>query len=95
MLQSFIDIRLKDYGTKRNDPNSNNLSNLSPYIHYGHISVQKLVIVLKKSKKFPSSADGFIEEAIVRSELADNFCYYNSKCTYFRTYVSFIYELYI
>jgi deoxyribodipyrimidine photo-lyase len=47
---------------KRNDPNSNNLSNLSPYIHYGHISVQKLVIVLKQSKKFPSDADGFIEE---------------------------------
>eukprot|EP00596_Hydrurales_sp_CCMP1899_P002020 CAMPEP_0119053944 /NCGR_PEP_ID=MMETSP1177-20130426/74747_1 /TAXON_ID=2985 /ORGANISM="Ochromonas sp, Strain CCMP1899" /LENGTH=508 /DNA_ID=CAMNT_0007034029 /DNA_START=134 /DNA_END=1660 /DNA_ORIENTATION=- len=79
MLQSFIDVRLKDYGSKRNDPNSNNLSNLSPYLHYGHISVQKLVIVLKRSKKFPGSADGFIEEATVRSELADNFCFYNPK----------------
>lgn len=78
-LKSFMDVRLKDYATKRNDPNNNNLSNLSPYIHFGQISVQGLVIILKKSKQFCGSADSFIEEAIVRSELADNFCYYNSK----------------
>lgn len=75
MLQSFIETRLKDYGTKRNDPNQNLQSNLSPYIHFGQISVQRLVLAVKSSKRHPSSADSFIEEAVVRSELSDNFCF--------------------
>ena len=75
VLNSFIDRRLKDYGAQRNDPNKNLQSNLSPYIHFGQVSVQHLVLLLKATKKHPSSADSFIEEAIVRRELADNFCY--------------------
>ena len=75
MLQSFIEVRLKDYGAKRNDPNLDLQSNLSPYIHFGQISVQRLVLSVKSSKKHPSSADSFVEEAVVRSELSDNFCF--------------------
>ena len=79
-LEQFITTsRLKDFGEKRNDPNAEALSNLSPYIHFGQISVQRIVLELKASKKYPSSADVFIEEAVVRRELADNFCY----CKYF------------
>ena len=75
MLNSFIETRLKDYSAKRNDPNLTLQSNLSPYIHFGQVSVQRLVLLLKASKKHPSSADSFIEEAVVRRELADNFCF--------------------
>ena len=75
VLESFINTRLKDYGTKRNDPNLDLQSNLSPYIHFGQVSVQRLVLSVKASKKHPSSADSFIEEAVVRSELSDNFCF--------------------
>jgi deoxyribodipyrimidine photo-lyase len=75
-LQTFIHSpKLKDFGDKRNDPNLDVISNLSPYIHFGQISVQKIVLELKLSKKYPSSADVFIEEAVVRRELADNFCF--------------------
>lgn len=81
VLQSFIETRLKDYGTKRNDPNQDLQSNLSPYIHFGQISVQRLVLAVKTSKKHPSSADSFIEEAIVRSELSDNFCFCKYQCS--------------
>jgi deoxyribodipyrimidine photo-lyase len=31
MLKSFVDVRLKIYADKRNDPNANALSNLSPW----------------------------------------------------------------
>lgn len=75
MLRSFIDQRLKIYGDKRNDPNENALSHLSPYFHFGHISAQRAVLEVKMAKKHASSADGFVEESVVRRELADNFCY--------------------
>lgn len=29
--------------------------------------------------KYPDSVDAYIEEAIVRRELSDNFCFYNPK----------------
>lgn len=77
-LQSFIDTRLKDYADKRNDPNNELLSNMSPYFHFGQVSVQRAVLEVKLSKRYPGSADSFIEEAVVRRELADNFCFYNA-----------------
>ena len=86
MLNSFIEKRLKDYGVQRNDPNKTLQSNLSPYIHFGQVSVQQLVLLLKSTKKHPSSADSFIEEAVVRRELADNFCF--CKCGLFNVCLS-------
>lgn len=35
MLESFIDVRLKLFGTQRNDPNAPALSQLSPWIRFG------------------------------------------------------------
>lgn len=35
MLESFIDLRLKIFDTKRNDPNAPALSQLSPWIRFG------------------------------------------------------------
>ena len=29
--------------------------------------------------KYPESVDAYIEEAIIRRELSDNFCFYNPK----------------
>ncbi|KAL7052158.1 hypothetical protein ACKWTF_004794 [Chironomus riparius] len=78
MLESFIMKRLKHFGDKRNDPTLSVLSNLSPYFHYGQIAVQRSIIEVKKYKSSASaSVDAFCEEAIVRRELSDNFCFYN------------------
>lgn len=80
MIDSFIHKRLKHYDEKRNDPTLNALSNLSPYFHYGQIAVQRAIIEVKKYRSSaPKSVDGFCEEAIVRRELSDNFCYYNKN----------------
>lgn len=35
MLESFIDVRLKLFGTQRNDPNAAALSQLSPWLRFG------------------------------------------------------------
>lgn len=40
-LDEFLKKRIGSYDSKRNDPNENALSNLSPWFHFGHISVQR------------------------------------------------------
>lgn len=76
-LHDFIKIRIRTYDTERNDPNKNALSQLSPWTHFGQISCQRNAIEVKKyTSKFSKAVAGFLEESIVRRELADNFCYY-------------------
>lgn len=54
------------------------LSNMSPWFHFGQISVQRCILAVNKYKaKYPQSVAAFCEEAIVRRELSDNFCFYN------------------
>ncbi|KAJ8735806.1 hypothetical protein PYW07_007426 [Mythimna separata] len=77
MLKSFLDQRLKVFATKRNDPTKDALSNLSPWFHFGQISVQRVALCVQEHKtKCTESVNAFLEEAIVRRELADNFCFY-------------------
>uniref|UniRef100_A0A7N6AN66 Deoxyribodipyrimidine photo-lyase n=1 Tax=Anabas testudineus TaxID=64144 RepID=A0A7N6AN66_ANATE len=80
MLQSFIDARLKLFGTHRNDPNAAALSQLSPWIRFGHLSAQRAALQVKRHGKSTSqSIASFLEELVVRRELTDNFCFYNKK----------------
>lgn len=78
-MQTFIDTRLKDYSDKRNDPNEHVASNLSPYYHFGQISPHRVAMTVKALRRNPSGTDAFLEESIIRRELADNFCYYNPR----------------
>ena len=80
-LESFINDRVLHFALSRNDPNKTALSNLSPWLHYGQISPHRaLLIIAKLRPKYKEACDSFIEEAFVRRELADNFCYYQSNC---------------
>lgn len=76
-LNHFIKHMLSDYDVKRNDPNQDGQSNLSPYLHFGQISAQRVALETKRSSTTNSKQQGFLEELIVRRELADNFCFYN------------------
>ncbi|XP_040534601.1 deoxyribodipyrimidine photo-lyase isoform X1 [Gallus gallus] len=80
MLQSFITERLKSFGSQRNDPNKAALSNLSPWFHFGQVSTQRAILEVQKHRRvYKESVDAFVEEAVVRRELAENFCYYNEN----------------
>lgn len=46
----------------------------------GQISVQRAILEVRRHRgKYKESVEAFIEEAVVRRELADNFCYYNQN----------------
>ena len=81
ILHKFLEDRVKDYDDLRNDPNQDVLSDLSPYLHYGQISSQYIVIKSREYKamkpQYAVSIDSFIEELVVRRELTDNYCFYN------------------
>lgn len=77
MLDDFIEHRLDDYASRRNDPNLDGLSGLSPYFHFGQIAPQRVALEIIRRIPRSDSTDAFLEEMIVRRELSDNFCLYN------------------
>lgn len=78
-LEHFLDTRLRDYHAKRNDPLAEAVSDLSPWLHFGMISAQRCVLEANKREATDRpSVQAFREEAVVRRELSDNFCFYNA-----------------
>lgn len=77
-LSRFVKKGLPGYEISRNDPSVGGQSGLSPYLHFGHLSGQRVALEVMDSLAPKGSRDAFLEELIVRRELADNFCFYNS-----------------
>jgi deoxyribodipyrimidine photo-lyase len=78
-LNHFLKNKLQEYDLKRNDPNENSVSHLSPYLHFGQISAQRVALQVKKHQIKSEKKESFLEELIVRRELSDNYCFYNDK----------------
>ena len=77
IFKKFINQSYHNYGDDKNNPNIDGTSNFSPYLHYGHISSQRIALSLYENEAIESK--GFLEQLIVRKELADNFCYFNKS----------------
>jgi len=75
-LNVFIRERLSGYNEKRNDPCLSGQSNLSPYLHFGQLSAQRVALMAAAAKADEDSKQAFLEELIIRRELSDNFCFY-------------------
>jgi len=78
-LRDFIRRKLNFYSLRRNDPSSDFQSDLSPYLHFGHISAQRVALEIRKTKANKIDRDAFLEELIIRRELSDNYCFYNDN----------------
>ena len=79
-LKEFITNRLDTYHEDRNDPTKNGVSGLSPYLHFGQLSAQRVALEVSKAYDTNKDArDAFLEELVVRRELADNYCFYNQN----------------
>lgn len=78
-LQRFIEDKLSTYDKARNNPNKDGQSNLSPYLHFGQISAQRVALEVQNVKTSVKKREAYLEELIVRRELADNFCFYNQN----------------
>ncbi len=78
-LQHFVTGKLQAYPEQRNDPTMDGLSNLSPYLHFGQVSAQRVALAVQQADAPQEAKDAFLEELIVRRELSDNFCLYEPE----------------
>ncbi len=77
-LDSFLSAGLEGYAATRNDPSKDGQSGLSPFLHFGQISAQRVVLDVTGMRAHEASREEFLDELVVRRELSDNFCCYNA-----------------
>jgi deoxyribodipyrimidine photo-lyase len=76
---AFLKNRLVHYDRHHNQPQTDDVSHMSPYLHFGHISPLTLLLEVNKVQESESARAAFIEELIVRRELACNFTHYTAN----------------
>jgi deoxyribodipyrimidine photo-lyase len=79
-LQHFTSRLLGEYEERRNRPEVDGTSALSPYLHFGHIGPMTVALAVeaavKKDRSLAGARDAFFNELIVWRELAVNFVRY-------------------
>jgi len=79
-LRQLIDDKLARYAKNRNQPQTDDVSHLSMYLHYGHISPLYIAKRVRETKAgTQEDRDVFIEELVVRRELGINFVNFTSN----------------
>jgi deoxyribodipyrimidine photo-lyase len=79
VLARFIRERLRGYAVGRNHPELDATSQLSPYLHFGHIGPREVARAVRDADAPREDRDAFLEEFIVRRELAVNFVRFNPR----------------
>jgi deoxyribodipyrimidine photo-lyase len=73
-LRRFLKHSLHRYANSSNQPSEKATSGLSPYLHFGHVSSLEVALAVKEyARDHKLMPDQFLEELIVRRELAFNF----------------------
>lgn len=79
-LQHFVKHLLKDYDERRNQPEIDGTSRLSPYLHFGHVGPLEIALTVddaaKKNPALEKARESFFNELIIWRELAVNFVRY-------------------
>jgi deoxyribodipyrimidine photo-lyase len=78
-LRRFLAERLQGYAERRNRPEHDATSQLSPYLHFGHIGPHTLALAVREADAPRADREAFLEELVVRRELAVNFVRYNAN----------------
>ncbi len=76
-LNTFITHNLKGYEEDRNKPELHSTSLLSPYLHFGHLGPHTVALAIREADAPKAAKDAFLEQLIVRRELAINFVHFN------------------
>ena len=77
LLREFIKQKLETYDHRRNHPETDGTSRLSPYLHFGHIGPLTIALAVKNADAPQAAKDSYLNELLVWRELAINFVTYN------------------
>jgi len=73
-LDAFLRDGFDGYANGRNEPADWRCSFMSPYLHFGQISPVEVALAVRNARNAPNGdATSYLEELIVRRELATNF----------------------
>jgi deoxyribodipyrimidine photo-lyase len=78
-LRTFIRQRLASYDEDRNHPELDGTSMLSPYLHFGQLGPREVARAVQDAGSSHPDTEAFLEQLIVRRELAVNFVTFNSR----------------
>lgn len=85
-LEHFLEHGLPRYSADRSDPSLDVRSFLSPYLHFGQISPVRVALQVQAAEHVDlETREAFLEELIVRRELAINYTHYNPAYDRFET----------
>lgn len=76
-LEDFVNQKLRGYASLRNRE-TNRTSGLSPYLHFGYLSIHEVADRVLSSDAPKLDIDAFLEEAIIRRELSFNLCHFRA-----------------
>ena len=76
-LADFVENKLVVYAGQRNDPTVDFTSSLSAYLHFGQISPVQIALKVLAADAPDEAKEVYLEELIVRRELAVNYIYFN------------------
>jgi deoxyribodipyrimidine photo-lyase len=76
LFEKFLHKNLQQYEKNGNQPQTDDISHMSPYLHFGQISPVYLALKVINSGAGKSAKDAFIEQLVVRRELAVNYVEY-------------------
>jgi deoxyribodipyrimidine photo-lyase len=80
LFKGFLHRKLVRYVENRNQPQTDDISHMSPYLHFGQISPLYLALQINAvGSELQAGRDSFLEELIVRRELAMNFVNYTPR----------------
>lgn len=72
-LQEFVNEGLVSYDTARNLPQRAGTSELSAYLHFGHLGPLTVALAVQNAEAPAAAKAAYLEELIVRRELAINY----------------------
>jgi deoxyribodipyrimidine photo-lyase len=76
-LKAFLKHNLSRYARFNREPSAKATSQLSPYLHFGHISSLEVALAVREyAAEHKLIVDEFLEQLVVRRELAFNFARY-------------------
>lgn len=78
-LDRFIQTDLRRYDSQARDPARYRCSGLGPYLHFGQISPLEIALRIQEANAPPAAREAFLEQLIVRRELAINFVWHTPE----------------
>ncbi|MBI0583033.1 MAG: deoxyribodipyrimidine photo-lyase [Methanomassiliicoccus sp.] len=85
-LGRFCQERLSAYPADSMNPLLGGQSDLSPYLHFGQLSAQRVALEVRASAAPSEAKEHYLDQLVVKRELSDNFCYHTPHYDTFRAF---------